>query len=261
MDLKNWVATSGGHFVAGRFSGETLLKGSGRSTAAILQTLGGTVKGHIDGGSVSHQIVELMGLDAAQAIGVFVKGDKPLQLSCALVDLVAEKGTLRSNLFLFNTPDTLFFVQGSVNFQGERLDLRLVQSPKDWSPLSLRSPLTITGTLGDPSIGIEPLPVALKVLSSVVLAAVTPLAALLPLIDPEDNSAREGCAPAIDQVRKKAAEISPAPSGASAASGPATGSGPAAASGPPAADEGTPWGASKDRAPLQRPERLPGERP
>jgi len=184
-----------------------VLKGRGSSTAAILQTLGGTVKGHIQGGSVSHGMVELAGLDIGQALGVFFKGDEPLELSCALVDLTAEKGVLRSNLFVLNTSDTIFFVQGGVNFRNEELDLRLVQSPKDWSPLSLRTPVTIRGTLGHPSIGVEPVPLALKVLSSVVLAAVTPVAALLPMIDADDSEARSGCGPAIEHVKKKAAEL------------------------------------------------------
>ncbi len=192
---------------------------------------------------MSHQIVELAGLDAGQAIGVFFKGDEPLELSCALVDLAAEKGVIRSNLFVLNTSDTIFFVQGGLNFKTEALDLRLVQSPKDWSPMSLRSPVTISGTLGDPSIGVEPVPLAMKLLSSVVLGAVTPVAALIPLIETNDNEARSGCQAAIEHVKKKAAELSDKPS-------------------PEKAVEG-----KKPKAPrdgdgnLRQPGRLPGERP
>jgi uncharacterized protein involved in outer membrane biogenesis len=248
------VAVSGDYFVAGRFSGETILKGSGKSTASILEALTGTVKGRIDGGSISHQLVELAGLDAAQALGVFFSGDKPLQLSCALVDLSADKGALRSNLFLLNTPDTIFFVEGNVNFRDERLDLRLVQSPKDWSPLSLRSPITIGGTLANPAIGVEPLPIAMKLIGSVVLASVTPLAALLPLIEFEDNTTREGCGPAIEQVKRQAAEL--APGAASAAGAASKAADPAR---PVAAEEGTP--PASRGATTRRPGRPAGERP
>jgi uncharacterized protein involved in outer membrane biogenesis len=259
VNLKNWITVSADYFVAGRFSGETILKGSGKSTASILESLTGTVKGHIDGGSISHQIVELAGLDAGQALGIFFRGDKPLMLSCALVDLAADKGTLRSNLFLLNTTDTIFFVQGSVNFRNERLDMRLVQSPKDWSPLSLRSPVTIGGTLGNPAIGVEPAPIALKLIASAVLGSVTPLAALLPLIETQDNAAREGCAPAIDQVKKQAAS---AP-GTSAAGGSSRGAASQGESSPGAAAEGTPPpNRTRDAdAPVRRPGRAPGERP
>jgi len=258
VDLKSWVAVSADYFVAGRFSGETLLKGKGKSTASILESLNGSVKGHIDGGSISHQLVELAGLDAAQALGVFFSGDKALKLSCALVDLRAEKGSLRSNLFLLNTPDTIFFVEGGVNFRDERLDLRLVQSPKDWSPLSLRSPVTIRGTLGDPAIGVEPMPIALKLLGSAVLASVTPLAALLPLIEFEDNNTREGCGPAINQIKQKASELAPGSAAAGNGSSPGTNGSAPAVSG----DDGTPPVRSKDaKATPTRPGRTPGERP
>ena len=245
VDLKNWLNVSGGDtFVAGRFSGETVLKGTGRSTAGVLESLSGNVKGHIDGGSLSHQLVEIAGLDAAQALGVMFAGDKPLELSCALVDLTADKGTLRSNLFVLNTTDTVFFLQGSVNLRDEKLDLRLVQSPKDWSPLSLRSPITISGTLEDPAIGVEAAPLALKLLASAVLAAVAPVAAILPLIEGKDNSVKEGCAPAIEQVKTKSAELK------AAAPRPSTG-----------ADEGKPPVAEGSDGDLRRPGRIPGERP
>lgn len=246
VEIKNWLKISDGdYFVAGRFSGKTILKGGGKSTAAILGSLGGTVKGRIDGGSISHQIVEIAGLDAAQALGVFFGGDKPLALSCALVDLVADKGTVTSNLLLFNTKDTIFFVQGSIDFRNERLNLKLLQSPKDWSPLSLRSPVTIGGTLGDPSVGVEAAPIVLKVLSSIILGAVTPLAALLPFIEMGDDSTREGCAPAIEAVRTRAAALKTEPAV------------------PAGADEGKPPGgsATDGEGVLRRPGRLPGERP
>ena len=174
---------------------------------------------------------------------MFFSGDKPLELSCALVDLTAEKGVLKSNLFLLNTSDTIFFLQGGLNFRTEALDLRLVQSPKDWSPLSLRTPITIRGALGDPSIGVEPAPLALKLLSTIVLGAVTPVAALLPLIEGDQTEARAGCAPAVEHVKKKAADL-------------------ADKSAPSGGGEGKEVKAPRDENGVLRwPGRVPGERP
>ncbi|MEO6270509.1 MAG: AsmA family protein, partial [Lautropia sp.] len=148
VDLANWLKPSvGAKLLAGRFHGETSLKGRGNSTAAILESLSGSLKGRVEEGSVSHQFVEIAGLDVAQALGVFAAGDKPLPLSCALMDLAVAQGKVEPRLFLLNTRDTLFFLQGKVDLSNEKLDLRLVQSPKDWSPFSLRSPITIRGTL------------------------------------------------------------------------------------------------------------------
>ncbi len=208
VDLRKWVRVGDDFLVAGRFSGETELAGNGQSTARILGSLDGPMKGRIDGGALSHQLIELAGLDVGQALGVFVSGDEPLELTCGLIDLSAKNGTVRSNLFLLDTRDTLFFLQGQVDLGKERLDLRLVQSPKDWSPLSLRAPLLVRGTFDDPDIGVEAAPVALKLLASVVAGAVAPIAALIPLFEGKDNEQpREGCGPAVEQVRKKAAEL------------------------------------------------------
>jgi uncharacterized protein involved in outer membrane biogenesis len=208
VNLRSWVQAGEDFLVAGRFSGRTDFSGRGRSTASILGTLDGGVKGRIEGGAISHQLIELAGLDVGDALGVFVSGDKPLELTCGLVDLSAEKGRLRSNLFVLDTRDTLFFLQGVADLGDERLDLRLVQSPKDWSPLSLRAPVLVRGTLGDPEVGVEAAPIALKVLSSVVAGAVAPIAALIPLFEAKDNEEqRDGCGPAVEQVNRKAAEL------------------------------------------------------
>ncbi len=207
VNLRKWVQVGEDFLVAGRFSGRTELAGAGRSTAGILGALDGALKGRIDGGSISHQLIELAGLDVGQSLGVLVSGDEPLELTCGLVDLSAKDGTVRSDLFLLDTRDTLFFLQGKVDLADERLDLRLVQSPKDWSPLSLRAPLLLRGTLGEPDVGVEAAPIALKVLGSVLAGAVAPIAALIPLFEAKDNKGRDGCGPAIEQVNKKAAEL------------------------------------------------------
>lgn len=244
VDLANWLKPSaGGKLLAGRFHGETSLKGRGNSTAAILESLSGSLKGRVEEGSVSHQFVEIAGLDVAQALGVFVAGDERLPLSCAVMDLAVAQGKVEPKLFLLNTRDTLFFLQGNVDLSNEKLDLRLVQSPKDWSPFSLKAPITIGGTLGDPALGVEVTPIAVKVLSSVVLAAASPIAALLPLMDAKESSAREGCEPAIAEVRKRAAELRDSSRNPKA-------DGPSASS-----------GSRPARADAARPGRLPGGRP
>jgi uncharacterized protein involved in outer membrane biogenesis len=208
VNLRKWLQVQEDFLVAGRFSGRTELTGTGRSTAGILASLDGAMKGRIDGGAISHQLIELAGLDVGESLGVLVSGDKPLELTCGLIDLSAKDGTVRSNLFLLDTRDTLFFLQGQVDLADERLDLRLVQSPKDWSPLSLRAPLLLRGTLGDPDVGVEATPIALKLLGSVIAGAVAPIAALVPLFEVKDNEQkRDGCGPAIKQVNKKAAEL------------------------------------------------------
>ena len=213
VDLRRWIRAGDRFVVAGRFSGKTRLEGQGQSTAALLGSLDGDVRGRIDGGSISHLILEAVGLDVGQAIGVLFKGSEPLALSCALIDLGAKDGRLQTNALVLNTRDTLLMVDGRLNFHDESLAVRIVPAPKDWSPFSLRTPIRIAGTLDKPQVSLEPRPLALKVLAGLVLGTVTPVAALIPFIEPAVEKTGDGCAPAIQAVQQQAKQRAPADGG------------------------------------------------
>ncbi|MGE0315678.1 MAG: AsmA family protein [Lautropia sp.] len=204
VDLKRWIrAADDAFFVAGRFSGHTAIRSRGRSPAAILGAADGSVRGSIANGAISHLLVEAVDLDLGQALGVAMKEEEPLALSCAMLDIAIERGRVTPKLVLLNTKDSVVFVDGSANLRTESLDLRLVPAPKDWSPLSLAAPVTIGGTFAKPSLGVEPRPIALKVLSAIVLGAINPIAAVLPFIEAPKAQDEAGCEPAIALVRNR----------------------------------------------------------
>jgi AsmA family protein len=58
--------------------------------------------------------------------------------------------------------------------------------PKDFSPVTLRSPLHVRGSFADPDVSVEKQALSLKVASSLLLGLLNPLAAFLPLIDAGD---------------------------------------------------------------------------
>jgi uncharacterized protein involved in outer membrane biogenesis len=83
-------------------------------------------------------------------------------------------------------------ITGNVNLRDESMALRVVTQPKDWSLVSLRTPITINGTLGQPDVGIEAKNLAGRVLGAVALgAAAGPAAAVLPLIERGKNTENE----------------------------------------------------------------------
>ncbi|CAH1386954.1 AsmA family protein [Candidatus Nitrotoga sp. M5] len=210
VDLAQWVRgdkINGEDMISGQFTGNVRVTGAGRSVATILGTLDGQLHGQILQGAVSHLVMEVGGLDLAQAIGVAISGKKPLPLNCAMMDLPINKGQVKSNLFLLDTTDTLLFMTGSVALDSEKLDLRIVPAPKDWSPLSLRSPITIGGQLADPSVAVDAAPIALKVLGGIALAAITPAAAVLALFDFGETDRGDGCKAAVRMMREKIKEV------------------------------------------------------
>jgi uncharacterized protein involved in outer membrane biogenesis len=92
--------------------------------------------------------------------------------------------------------DSTMWITGQVSLRDESLNLHVVTRPKDWSLLSLRTPVTITGTLEDPAVGIEPKGLARRVLGALALGTVAgPAAAILPLIETGSGGAKDPCNP------------------------------------------------------------------
>lgn len=185
-------------YFTGNMNGLAKLQGKGRSTAEILGSLSGTVRTQVRKGTMSHLIIEAAGLDAAEALGVWFRGDEVLDMNCAYADLTAEDGMLKPRVFVIDTPDSALWVNGSISMKTEALDLRVVVTPKDFSPMSLRTPLLITGTMGTPEVSLEKAPLAGKVAGAVLLSLLNPFAALVPFIetgtpDPEQTAKNTGC--------------------------------------------------------------------
>ena len=171
-------------FITGRLDGRSKLDGQGKSTAQILASLNGTMRARVRDGSISHLVVEGAGLDIAQALGVWIKGDDALPMSCALTELRVDKGVMRPQVMVVDTRDSIIWVDGAISLVDESLDLRAVTSPKDFSPLTLRTPLLVKGTMASPAVSLSSKPLAGKVIAAGLLSLLNPLAALIPLIDP-----------------------------------------------------------------------------
>ncbi|MES2958884.1 MAG: AsmA family protein [Pseudomonadota bacterium] len=195
--LERWIrqerANAAPPFVSGRLNGRATLTGQGRSTAEILGSLKGQVRTDLRGGSVSHLAVEAAGIDVAQSLGVLLRGDDALPVTCAVADLVAERGALRASTLVIDTSDSTVWITGALSLADETLDLRAVVSPKDFSPLALRTPLRVRGSFARPQVSLEKSALGRKVASALLLGLINPLAALVPLLDPGDaDSAARG---------------------------------------------------------------------
>lgn len=186
--LEHWIrqprANAAPPFVSGRLDGRATLAGQGRSTAEILASLHGQARTALRGGAISHLAIEAAGVDLAQSLGVLLRGDDALPVTCAAADLVAENGIFRARTMVVDTTDSTVWLTGSVSLADEALDLRAVVSPKDFSPLALRTPLRVRGSLAQPQVSLEKTAVGGRVAGALLLGLIQPLAALLPLLDP-----------------------------------------------------------------------------
>ncbi len=209
VKLENWLnqerANNAPPYVSGRLVGRATVSGQGRSTAQILGSLQGNVITTLRQGQVSHLIIEAAGLDLADAVGVLLKGDEPLPVNCALADMRAEGGVLYPRALVVDTRDSTVWADGQVSLKDETLALRAVVSPKDFSPLALRTPIRVNGPFNSPQVSLEKGPLARKVAGAVLLSFLNPVAALVPLLDlGHGEQADTGCDALLQRAREAA---------------------------------------------------------
>jgi AsmA family protein len=197
-------------YVAGDLGGRFRLTGHGRSIADLLATADGQAQLLWTRGRMSHLVVEAAGIDIAQALGVMLRGDDALAVNCGAADLQVQKGQVLPRVLVVDTSDSTLWATGSLSLASERLDLTARVSPKDMSPLALRTPVHVRGTLGDPDLSLDKGPLARRVVPAVLLGMLNPLAALLPLIDTGGEEAKAklaGCQQLVQRHQQAAQKM------------------------------------------------------
>lgn len=204
IDLEKWLKVSADRkrqakskgdqdippaYITGSLNGKTRLRGHGSSTRELLASLDGDISMFIRKGTISHLLIELMGIDLAQSLGIMLTRDEPLTMQCAVMDFDTSNGTLKPQVALIDTNVTLLLIDGKIKLAEEELDLRLTAKPRNVSPFTLRSPIRVKGTFLKPDVSPVKGPIAARVAGGVALAFVNPLAAILPFVDLGSTSA------------------------------------------------------------------------
>ena len=188
----------------GTLYGRAKLNGRGESVAELLGASNGQIDLAVNGGRVSLLLVELLGLDLAEAVSLLGTRNRQVGLRCAVADLAVKDGVATPQAFVIDTTDTVVTVTGAIDLRRERLDLVFYPEPKDHSIFALRSPIHLQGALKDPAVRPELGPIAARVAGAVLLAAVNPLLALLPFIETGPGKDSD-CAKLLGQVKAKGA--------------------------------------------------------
>jgi len=193
----------------GEVNGDGALAGRGNSVAAMLGTSQGELNAVVTEGTVSRFILELAGLNVANAVYAKVFGDKQTLLHCVAAQTTVRNGRANIDRFVLDSEEAVVNVSGYVDLAKEQLDVDVRPRTKGTRVLSLRTPLYARGSFTDPKVGPHAGPLALKAGAAVALAAVTPIAALLPLIN-VDRAPDTNCGAEIAAATKKPS-MKPAP--------------------------------------------------
>jgi len=167
----------------GRIGGLVTLTGSGNSIALMLGSSDGDVAIGMGRGQISNLLMELAGIDIAEALKFLVEGDRKVPIRCAFGDFSVSNGVMTTRAMAFDTTDTIIVGEGTVSLRDETLHLKLRPRPKDRSLLALRSPLWIDGTFKDPGFHPDYGRVGLRGAVALVLGNIVPPAALLATLE------------------------------------------------------------------------------
>ncbi len=178
----------------GRLDAQAELRGTGSSIAAMLGSAEGEIKVDLGPGKISRFVLEAAGLNVANAVFAKLYQDQPARLLCGAADVVIQDGRADVRRGMINTEDAVIDISGQVDLAREELALDIHPRARTVRILSLRTPLSVRGTLARPVISASKEGLVARAGAAAALALVAPVAAVIPLISP-GQALPEDCAP------------------------------------------------------------------
>ncbi len=186
----------------GEVNADTSLSATGDSIATFLGTSNGEIKALVNDGTISKLLLEQIGLNVGNIVLSKLFGDKQVKLNCMATDLTVTNGLIQTKTLVVDTEDAVMHVDGQINLATEKLDLTIKPVTKGLRIVSLRAPLYVRGSFKNPDVDVDKGVLAMKAGGSVLLGALAPVTALLPLINvgrEEENN----CAVMLKEAREK----------------------------------------------------------
>jgi uncharacterized protein involved in outer membrane biogenesis len=193
---------------AGPVVGRARLTGTGNSVHKAFANADGQVVIVAPGGEIRQSIAELMGVDVIKGLGLYnSKNAQTTPIRCAVANFDTRHGVMNASRLVFDTGPVLVTGSGQINLDSERLDFRAQGHPKTPQLLRLMVPVEISGPIRSPGLKLEKGPVIAQAGIGVALAtALSPLAAILPFVDP--GLAKDAnCAALVSEGAEKGAPV------------------------------------------------------
>ncbi len=179
------------------------LSGAGDSIRAAAAHANGSVVAVIPSGKVNKTLADIMGLDLQRTAFQLItrnKDDTPVR--CGVADFEARDGTLTAAKVVFDTNVVKVTGSGTINLADERMDLSFTGKPKKISFAKLNAPITLTGPLYGPRLGLDLAKAAPQAAAAVAIGVfAAPLAAIIPFAFP-NTSKNADCAALLGAAAK-----------------------------------------------------------
>lgn len=183
--------------------GRMQIKGKGNSVHDVFAHADGQVNAAVPSGEIRKAFAELTGINVARGLGLLLAKDKSTtHLRCGVAVFAIKDGKADVAQMVFDTESVLIRGDGKIELEPEKLDLDIEGHSKKPRFLSLRSPITVNGTLRKPAVGIDAKDADKQVgIAAILGAAISPLTAALAFIDP-GLAKDENCAALLAEAQQ-----------------------------------------------------------
>ena len=194
--------------LAGQAIARAKLHGTGNSIHKAASTANGTVIWVVPHGEIRQTFAELLGINVTSALGLLLTNDKSqVDVHCAVAGFSASNGILTLDQFAMDTPIVLASGEGTVDLRNERINLAITGHPKKPQLIRVRAPIIIKGPLNRPVVGVDAgSAIAQGGLSAGLALVLSPLAAILPFVDPGLGKDAD-CSALLAQAKSRGAPV------------------------------------------------------
>lgn len=180
------VKSGGAQALRGPLAGRIQLKGEGASVHEAMSNADGQAVAVVAGGEVRQALAELLGVNVTKGLGLLLAEDQQsTPVRCAVADFRAVDGVLTARSIVFDTGPVLGVGEGRLDLGSERMAFRIKGHPKEARLIRLIAPITVEGPIRQPKVGVETgAAIAQGGIAAALGALVSPIAAILPFVDP-----------------------------------------------------------------------------
>jgi uncharacterized protein involved in outer membrane biogenesis len=169
--------------IQGGLSARARLSTVGDSVRTAAATANGKVAVVIPQGQMRRALAELMGINARGLFMLLAKDNSPTPVRCGVAVFDSRGGVMTAKRIVLDTGVVQLQGRGQVDLRTERMNVVLNGKPKKFRLLRLDAPITVTGPLDSPKVGVQLEKAIPQALGGVFLGAlVSPAAAILPFI-------------------------------------------------------------------------------
>ena len=189
---------------AGVLGGKVDLSFSGLSMADFMAGADGQVELAMSGGHLDMLAVEVLGMDAGEALVAYLAKADQVPIRCAYLRFESVQGQASLEQLFIDTDDSNFTGGGTIDLRTERINVEMESHSKDMGFFSGNSPVQLTGTLGQPVVSMTSPELLARGVVSVIGLIVAPPLVILPWLNPGLGEGKgAGCGQVLEEYRTR----------------------------------------------------------